>query len=223
MGTRAASVTTQGDDETAARRASSSSRVDATIDALWLATLQTICGRAAHELRGSLNAVAVNLEVVRSRAEKPDVPASALAQYANVASGQLEGLISMTEALMFLVRPGRIPVDLGIEVARVVALLAPAARTAERAIELDSGFGGLGTTSASSSSVRLAIGHCSLAAADASSEVRCVAEVGGAFPRLRLEHGGARPSIDGAVVEAIESAGIDVRAEPTAVVITFPR
>src|SRR5262245_58022265 len=123
MGTRAASATKQSDDEAAMRR--TSSRADASLDALWLATLQAIGSRAAHDLRGSLNAVAVNLEVVRSRSEKPNVPASALAQYANVASGQLEGLISMTEALMFLVRPGRGPVDLGAEVARLVALLGP--------------------------------------------------------------------------------------------------
>jgi signal transduction histidine kinase len=221
MGTRAASAAKQNEDASAARR--TSSRADASLDALWLATLQTIGSRAAHDLRGSLNAVAVNLEVVRSRSEKPNVPASALAQYAHVASGQLEGLISMTEALLFLVRSGRGPVDLGAEVVRLVALLAPPARTAGRMIELDRGFDGLGTTSASISSVRLAIGHCLLAASDASSEVRCVADAGGALPRVRLEHGSEPISIDAAVVEALGSAGIDVGTEPTAVVITFPR
>ena len=52
---------------------SAPARADAVIDAMWLATLQGICARAAHELRGALNAVAVNLEVARSRSERHGV------------------------------------------------------------------------------------------------------------------------------------------------------
>jgi len=40
------------------------------VDVLWLDTLQRICTRAAHELKGALNGVSVNLEVVRSRSER---------------------------------------------------------------------------------------------------------------------------------------------------------
>jgi signal transduction histidine kinase len=221
MGARAASAARQDEDGTGTPRTPSPG--ESALDALWLTTLQTICGRAAHDVRGSLNAVAVNLEVVRSRSEKPGVPASALAQYASVASGQLESVIGMTEALMFLVRSGRGPVDVEMEVTRIVALLAPAAQAAGRKIELDRAFGGLGTTSASSSSARLAIGHCLLAAAEASAEVRCVTDGSGASPRLRLEHGGDPVPIDTAVTEALALAGIEVAAEPSVIVITFPR
>lgn len=196
---------------------------DAVVDALWLATLQTICGRAAHELRGALNAVAVNLEVVRSRSAKANVPASTLAQYTAAASGQLEGVIGMAESLMSLVRTGRAPVDVGAEVARVIGLLAPAARSGGRAIELDRNFGGLGTTSASSSSARLAIGQCLMAATDASADVRCVAGANGERPQVRLEHGGEAIAVDAAVTDALVGAGIDLQSEPGAIVITFPR
>jgi len=199
------------------------SHADALLDALWLATLQAICGRAAHDVRGALNAVAVNLEVARSRSEKPGVPASALAQYANVASGQLEAVIAMTEALMFLVRPGRGPVDIGAQVTRTVALLAPAARTVGRSIELDRGVDGLGTTSANTSSARLAMGHCLLAAADASAVVRCVAGGGATRPQIRIEHGGEAISIDAGVLDALAAADIEIRTEPSAIAITFPR
>ena len=47
-------------------------------DALWLETLQRICGRAAHELKGALNGASVNLEVVRSRATRAEALASSI-------------------------------------------------------------------------------------------------------------------------------------------------
>jgi signal transduction histidine kinase len=222
MGVRAASATERGADGTSAEHAPSSN--ETAIDALWLATLQAIGNRAAHDLRGALNAVSVNLEVARSRSEKPGVPASALAQYTSIASTQLEGVITATEALMVLVRSGHGPVDIGAEIGRVVALLAPAARTAGRTIELDRTFGGLGTTSARTSSARLVIGHCLVAAADASVAVRCVADDSEAtHPRLRIEHDGATVSLDAGVLDVLAATGIEVRTEPRAIVITFPR
>ena len=57
------------------------------VDALWLDTLQRICTRVAHELKGALNGVSVNLEVVRSRSERQDAPASGVARYAGAGHG----------------------------------------------------------------------------------------------------------------------------------------
>src|SRR5437762_998561 len=53
-------------------------------DELWLAVQQEICGRAAHEIKGALNGVSVNLEVVRSRAGQGK-PADAIQRYADAA------------------------------------------------------------------------------------------------------------------------------------------
>src|SRR5436189_3677566 len=109
--------------------ADSESHDDATcVDALWLATLHRICGRAAHEVKGALNGVSVNLEVVRSRSEKPDAAASAVKQYANSASTQLDSVIDMAEALLALGRPAREPVELAVMIRRFDALLGPAAK-----------------------------------------------------------------------------------------------
>jgi hypothetical protein len=47
------------------------------VDELWLGVLQQISARAAHEMKGVLNGVAVNLEVVRSRSEKAGASAAA--------------------------------------------------------------------------------------------------------------------------------------------------
>jgi hypothetical protein len=128
----------------------------------------------------------------------------------------------MTEAIMALVRPGRGPVEIATETSRVVTLLAPAVRAAGRTIELDRDLGGLGTTSASSSSVRLAIGHCLLALTEMSTRLRSAAR-DASRPQIRLEHDGDVVAIDSAVVEALANAGIDVQVEPSAVAITFPQ
>src|SRR5215831_14428870 len=220
MAARVASASGQGVDENEAERALLPA--DAVLDALWLTTLQTICSRAAHDVRGALNAVAVNLEVARSRSEKPGVPASAITAFANVACGQLESVVAMTEALMFLARAGRGPTDVGAEVARVVTLLAPAARANGRTVELDHGFGGLGTTSATTSSARLAIGQCLLAATDASANVRCIAG-GAAGPQLLIEHDREAISIAPSVLDALTVSDIEVRTEPSVISVTFPR
>ena len=200
---------------------------DAVLDALWLKTLQRICERAAHEMKGALNAVAVNLEVVRSRAARPDAPATALARYAEAATGQLESLIAMTGALLSLARAGGVPVDVGAEAARVVALLGPVARAVGRRVEEDASVRDAGTTSASAAATRLAIGGCVLAAMQASSDVRCVADPGESGPGLRVE---ARDSgaldLDADMVGALSAAGIAVRrkegAESSAICISFP-
>ena len=220
MGARVASAAEHGVEGTATERASMPA--DTVLDALWLTTLQSICSRAAHDVRGALNAVAVNLEVARSRSEKPGVPASAITAFANVACGQLESVIAMTEALMFLARAGRGPTDVGAEVARVVTLLAPAARANGRTVELDHGFGGLGTTSATTSSARLVIGQCLLAATDASANVRCIAG-GAAGPQLLIEHDAEAISIAPSVLDALTVSDIEVRSEPSVISVTFPR
>lgn len=202
---------------------SAPARADAAIEAMWLATLQAIGARAAHELRGALNAVAVNLEVVRSRSEREGVLASSLTPYTQVAASQLEGVIAMTEALTHLVRAVRGPVDIGAELTRIADLLRPAAETSRRAIELDGSIGGLGTTPANTGSVRLAIGHCLLAATDASPNVRCLADARGDRPALRLQHGGDVVAIEAAATDALAAWGVDVRSEAGVIVITFPR
>ena len=99
------------------------------VDELWLETLQQINARASHEVKGALNGVAVNLEVVRSRAAKADAVAGAVSPFASSASDQLELVIEMADALLLLGRAPREPVDLGATLRHLVALLGPSARS----------------------------------------------------------------------------------------------
>jgi hypothetical protein len=193
-------------------------------EALWLDTMQQICSRAAHEVKGALNGVSVNLEVVRSRAEKPDAPASNVAKFANAASEQLETVIAMTVALLWISRPIHQPVELARVVSHLDVLLAPAAKADGRRLAADGAFGQLGTTSADGEAVRLAIGGCLLAATDASADVQYRAVTQEAGPVIRIEScDGAALSVGQKIVAAVASAGIHIGAEPAALFISFPR
>ncbi|MFL5562610.1 MAG: hypothetical protein ACJ79K_14155 [Gemmatimonadaceae bacterium] len=95
------------------------------VERRWLVTLQQLVGSVAHELRNALNGVAVNLEVVRSRSSRDGVAASALGSFAGSASGQLEQVIGMTDALMALARAGQEPAAIGRITDQVTALVRP--------------------------------------------------------------------------------------------------
>lgn len=190
-------------------------------DALWLATFQRVCGRTAHELKGVLNGVSVNLEVVRSRSLKPDVPASAVATFAGSASSQFDGVMDMTEALLALSRAADGAVDVAKTVQWLVALLAPAAKADGRSLGIDGSLAGLGTTSADASAARLAIGSALLAAGEAWSAVVCRAS----NAQLIVDGGDgtAVATVADDVVAALKETGIEVLAEGSAISVTFPR
>jgi hypothetical protein len=175
----------------------------AVINALWLGVLARIGGLAAHEVKGALNGVSVNVEVVRTRAEKPGVAASAVGEYATAAAEQLSAVISMSEALLLLV---------------------PAARADGRRLETDESLNQLGATSAGVNAVRLAIGGCLLAAVETSIHTRCVAEEDPGGPAIRIEsRDGATLATDKRLVDAVANAGVRITAEPSAIFIRFPR
>ncbi len=73
----------------------------------WLGALQNLAGRVAHEIRNPLNAVAVNLEVVRSRCERGAVESPAVLPFATAAAGELERVSRLVDALLALARPAR--------------------------------------------------------------------------------------------------------------------
>lgn len=194
------------------------------VDALWLETLYRICTRAAHELKGALNGVSVNLEVVRSRSEKVDVPASAVSTYATAASDQLGSVITMTDALLSLSRPPRAPVEIGLVLRRIEALVGPAARADGRRLELEEPIDALGVTCAVGNAARLAIAAGLLAATDISTHVACRVAINDHDPVLRIEcRDGATPALDQEIVPVVADTGIRMQAEPSAISISFPR
>jgi hypothetical protein len=200
----------------------------ASVGELWLDALEGLCGRAAHELKGALNGVAVNLEVVRSRSERPETSASAVGSYANSASDQLGVVIETAEALLALARGARTPVEVARVTRYVHALLAPSARSQGRRFELSGSLDGLGATSAGASAARLSVAASAMAATDAWSHVVCrVAGGGDDSPEvLRFECRDAEPApccIGGAIVDAAARSGIRIQVDGSTISITFPR
>src|SRR4051812_39810362 len=92
------------------------------VGALWLQTLQRAMSRVSHDVKDALNGVSVNLEVIRTRAERADLPATSVAQFAEAAGNQLERLTSLLDAVLALGRPERDPVDVGQTLRRVAVL-----------------------------------------------------------------------------------------------------
>lgn len=198
----------------------------ASVGELWLDALERLCGRAAHELKGALNGVAVNLEVVRSRCERSDTTVSAVASYANSASDQLGIVIETTEALLALSRSARTPADLARITRHVHALVAPAARSQGRRFDIIGPLEGLGATTADGDSTRLAVAASALSATDAWSHVVCRGVCEDVRAIVQLESGDAEPAsccIDDAVIDAAARNGIRIDVDGRIISITFPR
>jgi signal transduction histidine kinase len=73
----------------------------------WLGILQGLASRVAHEIKNPLNAVAVNLEVVRSRCERGKFEPAAVLPFAEAAAGELERVSRLVDALLALARPAQ--------------------------------------------------------------------------------------------------------------------
>lgn len=195
------------------------------LESLWLETLRRLFDRAAHEVKGALNGVALNVEVVRSRAERPDTPASAVASYANATSAQLDAVIAMTEALLALGRRAKTPVELASVVRQTAALLGPAIRSDGGSFELGS-LADLGATTAAPDAARLAIGASLLAVSARAGSVRCASTGGvgdGANPALRIECDGDSVTVAPEIVAAVGEAGVRISSDAGGILISFPR
>jgi len=201
-------------------------QVSPSIEARWLDALQRLASRAAHELRGALNGVSVNVEVVRSRSAKASASAAALEPFADAASAQLDDVIELTEALLGLTRSAREPVEIATETKRIVTLLSAAARADSRRLTIDDvpALNGIGTTSAAASAVRFVVCECLLAAVEASAKTRCMAVSGAALPTLRIDAlDGEAITLPGDLVAVAADSGVDIQVEPSAISISFPR
>jgi signal transduction histidine kinase len=197
----------------------------AQIEVLWLDALQRVAGRAAHEIKGALNGVSVNLEVVRSRAaHQAAAPASGLARFAEAAASQLEELVAMSEALLALTRRPREVVDVLATAGHLVALLGPAARADGYSLAISGQpTNGWSATSAPAAVVRLVLGSVMLCALDRRIATTCRVDApDGMVIRVECADGGTI-ELDPRVAEVATAAGIRVDAGPDGLSLAFPR
>ena len=190
------------------------------LDILWLRTLEDIVNRAAHEVKDALNGVTVNLEVVRSRAGRPQVDGSALGPFATAAAEQLEVLTERAEAVLYLARPPREPADVGVVLKFLGALLVPATKASGGRLTVDVGRGSA-PTSSSSQATRLALGAGLIALVKAGGG-RCRLETDeGTVVRFSHESAGTC-DLDPAVAKAIAGHNIQHRRSGSDLLLVFP-
>lgn len=190
---------------------------------LWLAELQRLTDGAAHELRNALNGVAVNLEVVRSRAARAGTAADTLGSFAGAAADQLDQVIAMTEALVGLARPLRRSPSVGRVADQVAALLRPAAAASGRRLELV--VEGEGATGTPAEVVRLLVAgaiRIVVESAPEGGEVQCrVRPVDGV--EVYVTGAGARPArLDEDWQRVADAHAVRVAAASDAITLTFP-
>lgn len=189
-----------------------------TPEQLWQDAVHAIGRPLAHEVRNVLNGLAVNLEVVRSRAAKPDAPAAPLARFAETASEQLEVLTSLTEGLLSLVRPAG-AAELGALVERIGALLRAVARPdgGDVLVVVDAA-----TTSLEGAELRPVVAALLVAAFDRAAALSCEV-TGGDAPVLRLARvDGVLPALPDDVRLAVERAGVRLALRPEGWTARFP-
>ena len=196
----------------------------AAIGPLWLAALQEIVDRAAHELKDSLNGVSLNLEVIRSRSTRDGVTGKDLKDFAEAALGQFEALNGRVEALLALARSPRVATtgaDVAVILKQLATLLVPAAKADGRTLQVEGEERGI-PTGAPPLSVRLAIAAGLLTLVKGESGGRCLLE-GGPEPVVRFSHESAVTcSLDSAVADALPDSNIRHRRSGNDLLIVFP-
>lgn len=195
------------------------------VDGLWLDVLQQIGTRTAHELKGALNGVAVNLEVVRSRSAKPDAAAAAVGSFASSAGDQLEAVVDMTEALLTLMRAPREPLDVLETVRAFSSLLSPSARAEGGSLRVEASreLDGL-VVRAPGNVVRVVIGASLLAAVASKGDVRCRVDVGDdTVVNIECADTEGQLALMPDVHTAAAAAGIRVQQERQSISLVFPR
>ena len=197
---------------------------------LWLAMVQRLMGRAAHDVKDSLNGVAVNLEVVRSRAAREGAPASAVAPYADAAGQQLERLTSLLDALLAVARSERDPVNVGVALRRVATLCAASSSAGPGGSVVEDELSDDVTTALPGEVVRLALAAPLLDVVrdngQPASPVHCTMRVTQADVVVTIATDGRRATMPAEVAGVVRDAGVswtDDEKDHGALSLVFPR
>src|SRR4051812_24161088 len=206
----------------------SSSVAPADAGVLWLAALQRALGRASHDVKDALNGVSVNLEVIRSRAARPDATAVAVAPFADAAVQQLERLTTLLEAVLALGRIEREPADVGITLRRVAALCGASSSAADSAVAVRDNLVGDARTRVAGDAVRLALVAPLLeAVVGRKGEARAtevVCELTGEPDSIVVRVVADRPvQLPHEVAETLRAAGVRWTEAPNDLSLVFPR
>jgi len=186
--------------------------------ALWAETLQAIAATVAHDLRNALNAVAVNLEVVRGRSARGAEPSS-IAPFAATAATTFEGAAAAAEALLAFARsePGE------ADVAAIANRLARLFAVGSRVLTVADRSGGRARTGVPADIVRAALARSVLTAFTAGDRVACeIAVDDGIF--LSVTGATSVPPLpDASFVDAAAAYGVRFATRTQSLELHFPQ
>ena len=196
---------------------------------LWLLTLQRAVGRASHDVKDALNGVSVNLEVIRSRSARADVPATAVAKFGDAAAQQLERLTALIDAVLALARADRSPADVGLTLRRVIIVCDASSTSADARVSLvGDAETGVAQTRVPVDVLRLALMAplldvvTGVARQPQLSPVTCTMDMDDASVRVLISAGGRQPAMPEALADALRSAGVRWTAGQN-LSLAFPR
>lgn len=184
------------------------------VEVLWLTTLQHALARASHDVKDALNGVSVNVEVIRGRAARPGVPASAVAQFAEAAGHQVERLTMLTDAVLALGRAEREPADVAVTMQRVATVCGASSSSADADVVVELVDVESATTSVRGSAVRLALAAPLLELVRGANRmgrattVRCEVRASAGGTVVTIGAAGRRAAMPESVADAVRAAGV---------------
>ena len=187
------------------------------VAALWLGAFQTLANRIAHDLRNTLNAVAVNVEVVRGRSAR-GAEASAIAPFAATAAAQYEAASAAAEALLGFARPQSGDADVAEVVGQLRRLIG--VRGTDAMAVTDS-TRGAGRTRAPADFVRAVVARSVLAALDVGDNIACETTVDGDI-FLRVTAASHVPSPDSELVAVASAYDVRFASQGNVLEVRFP-
>jgi hypothetical protein len=193
------------------------------LDSLWLHALQEVIGRAAHEVKDSLNGVSLNLEVVRSRSSRPGGGGDngGLSVFSTAAVEQLELLSLRTEAVLFLARPAKGRADVAVILQHLASLLIPATRADGGRLTVE-GYQTSAPTSAPPEPTRLGLAVALLRLTEAGGAGHCRLD-SGTESVVRFSHESAKPlTLDPAVASVLAEHSIRIDRSDSDLLMRFP-
>lgn len=200
------------------------------VGALWLQTLQRALARAAHDVKDALNGVTVNLEVIRTRAGRADMLASAVEPFAESAVSQLERLTTLLDAVLALGRPEREPVEIASVLRHVSVLCSASPSSSDAQVRvIVKEYADSTTTRVGGVAVRVALTATLLDAATGTPHAAPMSEVVATLSgttdvvSVNIAAAGRRITLADHVADAVRAAGVSCREGEQDVTLTFPR
>jgi signal transduction histidine kinase len=182
---------------------------------LWLLALQRAVGRASHDVKDALNGVSVNLEVIRSRSARAEVPATAVAKFGDAAAQQLERLTTLIDAVLALARADRAPADVGLTLRRVITVCDASSSSADAKVSLvGDAETGVARTRVPVDVLRLALMAplldvvTGVAREPQLSPVTCTMDMDDESVRVLISAGERQPAMPEALADVLRSAGV---------------